>query len=171
MVARVSEGPEERRKLQTELRDLLLKAGADAHKLNVEVLCSFKQGYSWLMDEIAPALAGKSAASIKIDFAKDIDSTGMRAMHSEARWVQELYPVDEMLARKLNLPLDKITLNEIDPPASGATYRVRAFDAAGKEILTREFKVATVMQPYNGVIHALRRRAGRNRLGASRSRR
>ena len=120
LVARVSEGPEERRKLQSDLRDMLLKAGADAHKLNVEVLCSYKQGYSWLMDEIAPALAGKGAASIKIDFAKDIDSTNMRAMHTEARWVQELYPVDEMLARKLNLPLDKITLNEIEPPASGA---------------------------------------------------
>ncbi len=91
-MARVSEGPEERRKLQTELRDMLLKAGADAHKLNVEVLCAYKQGYSWLMDEIAPALAGKGAASIKIDFAKDIDPTGMRAMHTEARWVQELYP-------------------------------------------------------------------------------
>ncbi len=152
LVARVSEGPEERRKLQADVRDLLLKAGADAHKLTVEVLCSYKQGYSWLMDEIAPALAGKGAASIKIDFAKDIDSTGMRAMHTEARWVQELYPVDEMLARKLSLPLDKITLNQIDPPPSGATYRVHAFDSTGKEILAREFKVATVMQPYNGVV-------------------
>lgn len=152
LVARVSEGPAERRKLQAELRDQLLKSGADAHKLSIEVLCAYKQGYSWLMDEIAPALAGKGATSIKIDFAKDIDPTNMRAMHTDARWVQELYPVDEMLARKLNLPLDKITLHEIEPPAGGATYRVHAFDAAGKEILTREFKVTTVMQPYNGVM-------------------
>jgi hypothetical protein len=152
LVARVSEGPEERRKLQTELRDILTKAGADPRKLTVEVLCAYKQGYSWLMDEIAPALAGKQAAGIKIDFAKDVDRTNMRAMHTEARWVQELYPVDEMLARKLNLPLEKISLNEIEPPPDGATYRVHAFDAAGKEILTREFKVSTVMQPYNGVV-------------------
>ena len=76
LVARVSEGPEERRKLQTDLRDLLTKAGADAHKLNVEVLCSFKQGYSWLMDEVAPALAGKPVAAIKIEFAKDVDAIG-----------------------------------------------------------------------------------------------
>ena len=120
---------------------------------HVEVLCAYKQGYSWLMDEIAPALAGKPVASIHIDFAKNVDPTGVRAMHSEARWVQELYPVDEMLARKLNLPLEKITLNEIEePPADGATYRVHACDAAGKEILTRDFTVTTVMQPYNGVI-------------------
>jgi hypothetical protein len=152
LVARVSEGPDQRRKLQADLREQLLKAGADPHKLTIEVLCAYKQGYSWLMDEIAPALAGKGAASIRIEFAKDIDASGMRAMHSEARWVQELYPVDEILARKLTLPLDKITLNQIDPPPGGPTYRVHAFDSAGKEILTREFKVATVMQPYNGVV-------------------
>lgn len=152
LVSRVSEGPEQRRKLQSLLKDILLKAGADPQRLTVEVLCAYKQGYSWLMDEIAPALAGKGAASLKIDFAKNVDPTGMRAMHSEARWVHELYPVDELLSRKLNLPLDKISLNEIDPPANGATYRVHAFDAAGKELLTREFTVSARMQPYNGVM-------------------
>jgi hypothetical protein len=157
VVARVSEGPEQRRKLQSDLRDLLTKAGADARKLNVEVLCSFKQGYSWLMDEIAPALAGKPVAAIKIEFAKDVDASGMRAMYSDARWVQELYPVDEMLARKLGLPLEKISLSEfeaerVQSTQGGPTYRVHALDAAGKEILVREFKVSTVMQPYSGVI-------------------
>jgi hypothetical protein len=153
LVARVSEGPEQRHKLEQQLREILAKAGADAKRLNVEVLCSYKQGYSWLMDEISPALAKKPVAGIQIDFAKNVDATGVRAMHSEARWVQELYPVDEMLARKLNLPLEKIALHEIEePPANGPTYRVHAYDAAGKEILTRDFKVSTVMQPYNGVI-------------------
>ena len=153
LVARVSEGPEERRKLQSQLKDILTRAGADARRLNVEVLSAYKQGYSWLMDEIAPALAKKSVASLKIDFAKNVDTTGVRAMHSEARWVQELYPVDEMLARKLDIPLAKIAMNMIEePPANGPTYRVHAYDAAAKEILTRDFKVATVMQPYNAVI-------------------
>ena len=152
LVARVSEGPQQRHKLEAELKQILSAAGADPHRLTVEVLCAFKQGYSWLMDEIAPALAGKPVAAITIDFAKDVDPTGIRAMFSEARWVQELYPVDEMLARKLNLPLEKIKLNEIDAAPNGATYRVHAFDAAQHEILTRDFTVATVMQPYNGVI-------------------
>jgi len=152
LVARVSEGPEQRRKLTAEITDILTKAGADPKRLSVEVLCAYKPGYSWLMDEIAPALSGKPVAGIRIDFAKNVDPTGIRSMQSEARWVQELYPVDEILARKLNLPLEKITLNEIEPPASGATYRAHAFDSAGKEILTREFTVTTHMQPYNGVI-------------------
>ncbi|MGP8246558.1 MAG: hypothetical protein ACLQVN_18825, partial [Bryobacteraceae bacterium] len=102
LAARLSEGPGQRHILEAQLRDILAKAGADPRKLSVEVLCAYKQGYSWLMDEIAPALSGKPVASIKIDFAKDVDATNMRAMHTDARWVQELYPVDEMLARKLN---------------------------------------------------------------------
>jgi hypothetical protein len=152
LTARLSEGPGQRHKLEAQLRDMLAKAGADPHKLSVEVLCAYKQGYSWLIDEIAPALAGKPVASVKIDFAKDVDPTNMRAMHTDARWVQELYPVDEMLARKLNIPLDRISLNRIDPPPNGATYRVHAFDAAGTEILARSFRVATVVEPYNGVL-------------------
>jgi hypothetical protein len=152
LVARVSEGPEERVKLKEQIEQQLISAGADRSHLNVEILCAFKQGYSWLMDEIAPELAGKNVASVQIDFAKDVDPTGERAMFSPARWVQELYPVDEMLAKKLNVPLEKITLNEFDSPAGGPIYRVRAMDASGTQILSREFKVATAMQPYSGVI-------------------
>jgi len=147
LVARVSEGPEERRKLAAQLQQML---GSHA---TVEVLCAFKQGYSWLMDEIAPALAGKPVASLRIEFAKNVDPTNIRTMQSEARWVQELYPVDEMLARKLSIPLDKIALEEIEEPtATRPTYRVHALDAAGTEILTRDFTVSSVMQPYNAVI-------------------
>jgi len=152
LVARVSEGPQERNKLAAQLREMLAKAGADAQRSSVEVLCAYKQGYSWLMDEVAPLLAGKPVARLKIEFARNADPSNIRAMHSEARWVQELYPVDEMLARKLNLPLADITLDEMEPHAGGPTYRVHALDGGGREILTREFTVATHMQPYNGVI-------------------
>jgi hypothetical protein len=153
LVARVSEGPEERQKLASQLSQILVAAGADRKRLRVEVLCAYKQGYSWLMDEIAPELAGKGVAGIQIDFAKDADPTGVRVMYSPARWVQELYPVDEMLAQKLSIPLEQITLSEFEPSAAGGpTYRVRALDAAGKAVLSREFTVTTAMQPYNGVI-------------------
>jgi Zinc carboxypeptidase len=152
LLARVSEGPEERQKLQEQVEKELIGAGADRAKLHVEILCAFKQGYSWLMDEISPELAGKGVAKIEIEFAKDVDPTGERVMYSPARWVQELYPVDEMLAQKLNIPLAQITLNEFEPVSSGPTYRVRALDASGKQLLSREFTVTTAMQPYSGVV-------------------
>ncbi|HML17434.1 MAG TPA: M14 family zinc carboxypeptidase [Bryobacteraceae bacterium] len=146
MVARVSEGPEERKKLTQQVAAMLPKASA------VEVLCAFKPGVSWLMDEIAPQLKGKPVASMKIEFKKDVDPSNRRVMFSPARWVQELYPVDEMLSKELGIPLEKITLDEFDPAPKAPTYRVHAYDAGGREILSREFTVATVDEPYNGVM-------------------
>ena len=73
-------------------------------------------------------------------------------MFSPARWVHELYPVDEDLARTLKIPLAKIELAMFDGDAKAPTYRVHAFDAAGTEILGKDFTVATVMQPYNGIM-------------------
>ena len=99
-----------------------------------------------------PRSPASPSPALKIDFAKNVDPTGMRTMHSEARWVQELYPVDEMLSRKLNLPLEKIALNEIDPPANGSTIASMLSTLAGKEFLTRDFTVTSRMQPYNGVM-------------------
>ena len=113
------------------------------------MLCAFKQGFSWLMDEIASQLKGKPVASIKIGFKKNEDETGMRVMYSPARWVHELYPVDEALAKELGVPLEKIELDQFE---GGPTYRVHAYDAAGRELLSREFSVTTAMQPYSGVI-------------------
>lgn len=142
IVARVSEGSEQRQKLAAQIKTMFPQA-------QVTVLCAFKQGFSWLMDEIAPQLKGKPVASIKIGFTKNEDATGMRVMYSPARWVHELYPVDEALSKELGVPLEKI---ELDQYEGGPTYRVRAFDAAGKELLSREFTVATAMQPYSGLI-------------------
>jgi hypothetical protein len=142
ILARVSEGPEQRKKLAAQIKAMLPQA-------QVTVLCAFKQGFSWLMDDIAPQLKGKAVASIKIGFRKNEDATGMRVMYSPARWVHELYPVDEALANELKIPLEKIELDEFE---GGPTYRVHAYDAAGKELLSREFSVSTAMQPYSGVI-------------------
>ncbi len=143
VLARVSEGPEVRRNLKKQIEDLLPKQS------QVTVLCAFKSGVSWLMDDIAPQVKGK-AASLKIEFKKNEDPTRTRSMYSHARWVQELYPVDEMLAQELKIPLNKIDFSEFE--GKGPTYRVHAFDSAGKEILTREFTVTTVERPYNGVM-------------------
>jgi len=101
LVARVSEGPEVRRDLKKQIEALLPKSS------QVTMLCSYKPGVSWLMDDIAPQIKGK-AASLKIEFKKNEDSTGTRSMYSKARWIQELYPVDEMLAKELAILLTEL---------------------------------------------------------------
>lgn len=144
--ARVSEGPEERVKIKQQLEEMLKQAGAS--QADVTVLCSYKSGYSWLVDEIEPLLKGKDVAKIDIEFAPNPDPTHQSLMQSPYRWVQELFPVDEVLARDLNVPLKNISLTKMDDD-KGPTYRVHAYDSAGKEILTREFTVKTVRRPYS----------------------
>ena len=149
LVARVSESPEQRLKLKNQIAAML--AGAGAKNSSVVVLSAYKQGFSWLMDEIAPMVKGK-AASVRIEFRKNDDPTQTRAMFTPARWVHELYPVDEMLAKELAIPLEKITLEMFEPAPKAPTYRVHVMDAAGKDILTREFSVSTINRPWNGVM-------------------
>jgi hypothetical protein len=144
--AGVSEGPEQRTKLAAQLKTML--AGAGISNAQVEVLSAYKQGYSWLIDSIAPALAGKNATKITIEFAPYTDPSKKSTMRTEERWVQELYPVDEMLATKLNVPLASVTLAKM-PNDAGPTYRVRAYGADGKELLVREFTEHLAPKPYS----------------------
>ncbi len=147
--AEVSEGPAERLKLKAQLQKTLLSAGGDPNETNVEVLCAYKPGYSWLMDEVAPELEGKSVSRIVIEFKPDIDSTHTSLLYSRARWLQELYPVDEMLGRALHMPFENIQFKEMDS-AEGPTYRVEAYGSGGQQLLEREFTVHTAVAPYSG---------------------
>lgn len=149
LLAEVSEGPAVRLKLKSQLEKTLASAGVAPELTHVEVLCAYKPGYSWLMDEIAPELKGKPVSRIVIEFQSDTDPTHTSTLYPVARWLQELYPVDEMLARELKVPLQKIQFKEM-ASASGPTYRVEAYGEGDKELLTRDFTVHTAVQPYSG---------------------
>jgi hypothetical protein len=145
---RVSEGPEERAKLKQQLVDMLKLAGADPALTEVTVLCTYKSGYSWLVDEIAPMLKSNGVAKMKIEFAPYPDSTKQTTMRSLYRWNQELFPVDEVLAKDLQIPLKDIEIAKMNDD-KGPTYRVHAYGVDAKEILSREFTAKTVSRPYN----------------------
>ena len=146
--ARVSEGPEQRAKIKQKLIAMLTSAGADAAKTDVEVLCTYKSGYSWLIDDIEPSLKSAHAAKIKIEFALYPDPTKQSTMRELYRWNEEIFPADEILARDLQLPLNSIEIAPMNG-TTGPTYKVHAYSADGKEILSRDFTVKTVSRPYS----------------------
>jgi len=146
--ARVSEGPEVRAKLRDEIVAVLKGAGTNPQQMDVHVLSAYKQGYSWLVDEIEPELKSMHVAKMKIEFAPHDDPEKLSSMSVGSRWGEELFPVDEVLARDLKIPLKSIELAE-KGDARGATYTVHAWDGGGKEILTKEFSVKTVTRPYS----------------------
>jgi hypothetical protein len=143
---RVSEGPEERIKIKQQLVAMLQQAGAS--QADVSVLCTYKSGYSWLVDEIEPLVKDKGVARLKIEFSPYPDPGKQTTMRSLYRWNQELFPVDEVLARDLKIPLKSIEIAKMEDD-KGPTYRVHAYDADGKQILAKDFTVKTVSRPYS----------------------
>jgi hypothetical protein len=130
----LSESPRVRRDVRDRVVQAVSSAGFPAPE--VEVLSAYKQGFFWLTEKILPALKGKAVERLTIRFSEEKeDLTRPKRTYSEpARWLQELYPVDEILARDLGIPLERIEF-EIKEPG-GPLYEVRAFD--GKNALLFE---------------------------------
>jgi hypothetical protein len=146
--ARVSESPEMRAKLRDQIIAELKAAGADPQPANVHVLSAYKQGYSWLVDQVEPELKAKGASKIKIEFARYEDPAKQSTMGTVSRWGEELFPVDEVLARDLGMPLTNIELAE-KSSGEGSTYTVHAWNAAGAEVFKQDFSVKSVARPYS----------------------
>ncbi len=138
---RVSESPEMRQRLKTEFRDRLVRAGANPERTEVRVLSAYKQGYSWIDDDLKPRLA--DARKITIYF-RELEPEGWQTVESPIRWLQELFPIDEVLARDLNIPVDDITFEKT---TSGPIYRVEATDAQGRRFLNEAFDPRFVFRP------------------------
>ena len=143
---RVNESPELRAELATEIRRVVTDRGGTAGR--VTVLSAFKQGLSWLTDDIAPRLEGRAVSTIEIAWRPfEVDVTGDDRFHNEpARWLNELYPADELLATALDLPIDAFTF--VARPDLGAVYEITATDMTGGLVLRETFSPASYERPY-----------------------
>ncbi|MDE2806116.1 MAG: M14 family metallopeptidase [Gemmatimonadota bacterium] len=145
--ARLSEPPEVRRALEAEARSRLTAAGADPDASTVEVLSAFKQGFFWLTERIAPLLTEQEIGEIVIEFLRNDPPVDwpQQAIHTPLRWLHEIFPVDEVLAEDLELPVDRIRFEMVD---SGPVYRVRATAPDGSTIVEDTFDPVWVLRPY-----------------------
>jgi len=146
----VSESPGVREKVRGEVETILRAAGHAAAE--AEVVSAYKPGYFWLIEKILPALKEKSVHHLAIRFAEEREdfTRPKRAYAEPSRWLQELYPVDEILARELAIPLDRIEF-EVKAP-EGATYEIRAYDDRGAVLLDRSFTPRTRDIPLSNVL-------------------
>ena len=142
----VSESLEVRQRVKKRVEQAVLASGATAAE--VEVLSSYKPGFSWLTERILPALKGRPVRRLLVRFVEEKDPPGkLRRYYAEpSRWLQELYPVDEILARDLNLPLEQVEFEmkeNADP-----LYEVVAFDERNAVLLQQGFSPAVREMPY-----------------------
>ncbi len=139
---RLSEPPEIREQLASAIRAEL---GVEA---DVRVLSAYKQGYSWLYDVVRPALAGSDVAAITIRFARYVPPNEWRqqAMGTPLRWLHEAFPIDEILARELDLASDAIRFEAA--PEDAPPYEVSATTADGSVLFHETFAPKIVLRPY-----------------------
>ncbi|MXY30986.1 MAG: hypothetical protein F4Y48_07240 [Gammaproteobacteria bacterium] len=145
--ARLSEPPEVRRALEAEVRAAILERGANPDATVVEVRSAFKQGYYWLHEGVRPRLEGAAIGEILIRFRRNDPPAEwpQQAIHTPLRWLHEIFPIDEVLARDLGIDLERIRFEQVP---EGPTYEVVVTDSGGDVILTETFDPKWVLRPY-----------------------
>ena len=146
----ISESPEVRAKVKGRIESLLAERGLPGAE--VEVASAYKQGFFWLAEKVAPALKGKGIHRLSVRFRADEDprNTLKRSYAEPYRWLHELYPADEIVARELQIPPERIEF-EIKP-AAGPVYEVLAFDEKGGLVFQQSFSPRTREIPFLDVL-------------------
>jgi len=133
----VSESPEVRKDLKSRIESLLRERRIP--EFEVKVLSAYKQGFFWLTEEVIPSLREKKASRLVIKFAgeKDDLKTPKRFYSEPFRWLQELYPVDEVISKETGIPLERIEfeLSKDNEPV----YEVLAYDEKDEIVLRETF--------------------------------
>ena len=120
--ARLSEPPETRKQfLEQQARAELSKPAPTRRRRRSPILSAYKQGYSWLYDGDSTGDRRQGARSITIRFAELGPPAGWKqqGMFVPTRWLLEIYPIDEILAKELELDLKNIRF-EMAPLGSPA---------------------------------------------------
>lgn len=165
----VSEEPEVRNKLKKEIEEKIVKSGATIEKCSV--LSSYKQGLSWIMEEIIPSLKDRicleNIESIDIKF-KPFLPEGQESWSDEdgaipninasrednpdkwfdlpIRRVQELFPVDDLISQEINLDRDKINFSILEHGDSD--YEIIVWGKDGNKLFDDAFDGMYSERPY-----------------------
>lgn len=146
MDVRLSESPELRKQLVDETRQALIAAGAAS--ADVKVRSAYKQGFLWMSEEVLPALKGKGVTSLHVKVAehKPDFTKKYKFYQVPTRWLHELYPIDELMAKQLAIPVTAYSMELVDSPKE--TYDVEAKDRAGKVVFHDTFTPKSVEREY-----------------------
>ncbi|MGA7670827.1 MAG: hypothetical protein WBW04_10435, partial [Nitrolancea sp.] len=153
----VSEPASIRRALEERIQRELTAAGFQASRCDIRAIDAFKAGLCWLREVVLPEwleLAGIHRVTLRFRPLETNESD--HALDMRIRWLQELFPADEIIAEALALPLERVTLAEHEGPA---LYAASAFDEDGTLLSRTEFDPPRDRRPYHtlypdgGIVH------------------
>jgi len=161
----LSEDKDTRMLLIEEIKDTMEKLQVTLNE--IQVICAYKQGFSWIEEVVLPQLEGKKVNKIEIAFkpflpkgaTEWLDEDGATPSYHNVggddpnkwydvpiRYLQELYPIDDIIAMKLNIDRDKVKFIPYEGKED-ITYEVRVFDDS-REILNTRYKAYYTERPY-----------------------
>jgi hypothetical protein len=146
----VSESPEVRKRLKSQVQGLLKQNNIP--EFEVKVSSAYKQGFFWLLEEILPSLKEKEVGRLVIRFKEERENLKeLKRFYAEpSRWLQELYPVDDIISQEINLPLERIEFEM--KKDQEAVYEVLAFDEKDNEWLRKTFSPRMREAPFLRVL-------------------
>ncbi len=148
----MAEPEKRRRRFAGEIKHLLRSMGFAKEKIHLKVLNAYKPGLSWMKEVVLKEVSKKKADRIEIAF-KPFNEKGLE---ESIRWLQEIYPIDEVFAKKLGIAQERVAF-KMDSRIK-EVYRVRAWRKK-KKVYEAQFspKWRTLyylpMFPRSGKIH------------------
>ena len=155
----ISEDAGVRQELAAWFQAQALQRGAAS--VEAELLCAYKPGLSWLEESFAPRAAALGGVKrVEIFFNPHL-RPGIPVQRPDGspwqqvddlvdkppRWLQELYPADELIAPLLGIRKEDILFDAYTGPEN-ITYEARAYDEKGRCLLRDAFKVNVSEQWY-----------------------
>lgn len=162
----LSEEKDVRIQLIEEIKDEVEKRKASLSL--AQIINAYKQGFSWIEEVILPQLEGKKVQKMEIAFkpflpegvTEWLDEDGATPSYNNIkaddpnrwydvpiRYLQELYPIDDIIFEKLNIDRDMIKFAQYDGNED-LTYEVKVFDDNDEAILTSSYKASYSERPY-----------------------
>ncbi len=151
----LSEGQKVREEIAARIGEEVEKRGACAG--GIRIICAYKQGYSWMAENVIPAVMGKETEKIEIFFrpflpegeTEWLDENGATPSYHNLkaddpdrwydlpiRYLQELYPIQDMLTEKLSVPKERVVFGAYEGEEE-LTYLCRI---TGKDGNCEEFR-------------------------------
>lgn len=114
-------------------------------EFNVDIHSSFKPGFHWVKEVIIPFLKihEKKYSKIRILFSPENREGGMELQH---RWLQELYPADQLLEKELGISIENIELTM--EPGLKSTYSIYCLDENHDAVYQWDLLVPVTSIPY-----------------------
>jgi len=130
-----------RRKIERQIKKWIRQLEISRGEVKIIALNAYKPGLSWIKEVVLEEIKKLKIDRIEIAF-KEFHARGLE---EPLRWLQEIYPIDEILSGKLSILKNNIEFKKMSRLKE--VYRFRAWKN-GRVVYEKSFSPKWIEQPY-----------------------